>query len=269
MLCSRLIADSPFQFPVDEKVRVMTPNQIFDAFKEESEKRRSMLKNKCVVIGAGKTGMDAIGYLQRTMKVDPEDIAWVISNDVWMLNAHARPDFSVWTDSLIKFNMDQEKALLALEEKGLFVRLDKNFTPTVFRFPSILPEESKLLQKVKTVIRRGRATAINSKYNSDVMVEFGRDNPPWKAFAPIEKCVFVHASSPGPFNDSDPDVPIFNNSKMMTLNIIFLPPVTLSMSVLAKIKAARRKGTLDLHFIRRLAIALGEKKSKVNKYTEC
>ena len=164
--------------------------------------------------------------------------------------------------------MDQEKALLALEEEGLFVRLDKKFTPTVFRFPQILPEELKLLRKVKTVIRRGRATAINSKYNSNVMVEFGSDNPPWKAFAPIEKCVFVHASSPGPFNDSDPDVPIFNNSKKMTLKIIFFPPVTLSMSVLAKIEAARRKGTLDLHFMRRLAIALGEKESKVNKYTE-
>jgi hypothetical protein len=253
---------------VDEEVRVMTPNQIFDAFEEESDKRSSMLKDKYVVLGAGKTGMDTIVYLQRTMNIDPTDIAWVISNDVWMFNSNTRATPSFWADSVLKFNNDQKKAAFALEEEGMLVRLDKNFTPISFKFPIILPGDLKLLRNVKTVIRRGRATAISHKYNSDVMVEFGTDYPPWEAFAPIEKCVFVHASSPGPFNGADADIPIFNNTKKMTLEMIFLPPVTFSMSVLAKIEATRRKGTLDLDFMRRLVIALGEEKSKVNEFTE-
>lgn len=54
----------------------------------------------------------------------------------------------------------------------------------------------------------------------------------------------------------------------MTLKMIFVPPVTLSLSTLAKIEAARRNATLDFHFMRRLAIYLGEEKSEVNKFTE-
>lgn len=260
--------DSPFQFPVDEEVRVMTPNQIFDAFQEGSDKRNSMLENKYVVIGAGKTGMDAIVYLQRVMKVDPIDIAWVISNDVWMFNAAYDSSPSDFVSTLIKFNMDLEKTAFALEQKGALLRLDKNFNPTVFRLPSILPADFKLLRNIKTVIRRGRATAIRHKYNSNVVVEFGSDHPPWEAFAPNEKCVFVHASSPGPSNGAADTCSIFDSSKKMTLKLLYVPPITLSMSVLAKIEATRRKGTLDLPFMRRLALALGEEKLKVNKLTE-
>lgn len=259
--------DSPLQFPVDEDARVMTPNQIYDAFEGESEESKLMLQNKYVVIGAGKTGMDCIIYLQRTMKVDPADIAWVISSDVWMANLGGGT-FWDYLKILANSDNDKQKANLAAEEKGLFVRLDKNIMPTKFRFPLIPPNELELLRNVETVIRRGRITAIVRKNNSDVRVEFGSGNSPWEAFAPIEKCVFVHASSPGPFNDNDLEAPFFNNSKKMTLNQLFLPPISLSMSTLAKIEATRRKGTLDIDFMKQLALTWGEEKLEQNECTE-
>jgi len=260
--------DSPLQFPVDENVRVMTPNQIYDAFQGESEESKSMLQNKYVVIGAGKTGMDCIVYLQKTMKVDPADIAWVISNDVWMTNLEGEGSFWDWPKYLADYDNDTEKAALALEEKGLFIRLDKNFLPTKFRFPLITKDELELLRNVKTVIRRGRATAIVHKDNSGVRVEFGSENSAWEAFAPVEKCVFIHASSPGPDNGNDPMTPFFNNSKKMTLQPIFFPPISFSMSTLAKVEATRRKGTLDIDFMKQLAQTLGEEKLEPNEYTE-
>ena len=56
-----IISDSPLKFPVDEKVKVMTPNQIYDAFQEESGKGRSFLsRKKFIVLGAGKTGIDCV-----------------------------------------------------------------------------------------------------------------------------------------------------------------------------------------------------------------
>jgi len=260
--------DSPLQFPVDEDARVMTPNQIYDAFEGESEESKLLLQNKFVVIGAGKTGMDCIIYLQRTKKVDPADIAWVISNDVWMTNLGGAGTFWDFPKYLANCDNDMQKAALAAEEKGLFVRLDKKFMPTKFRFPLILPDELKLLRNVETVIRRGRATAIVRKNNSDVRVEFGSGNSPWTAFAPIEKCVFIHASSPGPFNDIDPETPFFTNSKKMTLNQLFFPPISYSMSTLAKIEATRRKGTLDIDFMKQLALTWGEEKLEQNECTE-
>lgn len=262
--------ESPLQFPVDDKVRVMTPNQIYDAFENgDKAEKKSMLDKKYVVLGAGKTGMDSIVYLQRQMKVDPSDIAWVISADVWMLNAAGGGKPQDWPNALAEYNNDQDKAALALEEKGLFSRIDKNIVPKRFRFPSIQPDDLKLLQKIKTVVRRGRATAIRQKYNSDVEVEFGSNFPTWKAFAPMDKCVFVHATSPGPFNSGvDSSGPIFNSPGRMTLRLLFTPPIPFSMSVLAKVEAARRKGTLDLDFMRNLALALGGEKSKANELTE-
>lgn len=263
--------ESPLQFPVDDKVRVMTPNQIYDAFENgDKAEKKSMLDKKYVVLGAGKTGMDSIVYLQRHLKVDPSDIAWVISADVWMLNAAGGGKPSDWPNALAEHNNDQDKAALALEEKGMFSRLDKNIVPKRFRFPSIQPDDLKLLQKIKTIVRRGRATAIRQKYNSDVVVEFGSDFPAWKAFAPMDKCVFVHATSPGPFNSraSDEDSPIFNSPGRMTLRLLFTPPISFSMSVLGKVEAARRKGTLDLDVMRNLALALGGEKSKANELTE-
>eukprot|EP00956_Cyclotella_meneghiniana_P031766 scaffold84580_cov39-Cyclotella_meneghiniana.AAC.1 len=37
-----------------------------------------------VIIGAGKTGMDAIVYLIQTRNVDPSDIMWIVPNDAWI-----------------------------------------------------------------------------------------------------------------------------------------------------------------------------------------
>jgi len=248
--------DSPLQFPVDDEVRVMTPNQVYDSYEGNSDEKSLMLKNKYVVLGAGKTGMDCIVYLQRTMKIDPANIAWVISNDVWMTKLEGGGNPKDWTRTLVENDNDINKAALEMEEKGKMVRIDKNVMPTVFKFPVIPSDDLKILQDVKTIIRRGRATAIRRKTgdNSKVMVEFGSDHSPWDAFAPIDKCVFVHATSPGPFGAKG-TTNIFNSEKKMTLDTIFSPPVSISMSCLAKVEANRRKGTLDIEFMRRLMLA--------------
>ena len=232
------------------------------------DKRNAMLKDKYVVIGAGKTGADCVVYLQKVMKVDPANIAWIISQDVWMFNGGGSGTPYDWPRTLVECENDSAKAALALEKKGSFVRLDENYEPTVFRFPVIQPDELKLLRKVKTVIRRGRATAIRQNYGSKVTVEFGNDHSPWEAFAPTESCVFLHAASPGPFNDKDTSEPMFKNSKKMTLDLLFPPPVSFSMSMVAKIESARVNGTLDTDTMKKLALALGEEKSQVENYAD-
>jgi len=259
---------SPLQFPVDGGVRVMTPNQIYDAVQEKGDKRSELLKNKFVVLGAGKTGMDAVVYLQRKMKVDPSNIAWVISKDVWMFNGGGSGNPFDWPKYMAKFNNDKEKAALALEEKGDFVRIDKTIIPTVFRFPVIQPDEFELLKNVKTIIRKGRVTAIRNKFNSDVTVEFSNDHSPWGAFAPIENCIFIHCTSPGPFNNKDCSEDIFENSKKLNLDLLFAPPVTFSMSCVAKLEAGRVKGTLNTDAMRRLALAFGKEKPEGNDFTD-
>jgi len=245
--------NSPLQFPVDDEVRVMTPNQVYDAHQENGNEMR---QNKYVVLGAGKTGMDAVVYLQRTMKIDPVDIAWVISQDVWMSSLNGGGSPKSHSILLLKYDNDTQKAALEGEEQGSIVRLDQDIMPTVFKFPLVSNEELKLYRKVTTMIRRGRATAIRRSTNSKggVVVEFGSDHTPWEAFAPIDRCIFVHATSPGPFFRSS-ETSIFNSEKKMTLRLVFEPPITMSMSCLAKVEANRRKGTLDLEYMKLLVVA--------------
>lgn len=226
----------------------MTPNQIYDSHYAGTLTRK--LGKKFVVLGAGKTGMDSVVYLQRSMKVDPDDIAWVIPNDVWMLRLEGSGSPWDWPKTLLECEGDEAKASLMLEKAGALDRLDKNIMPTKFRFPVIPKDELKLLRKVKNTIRRGRATAI-CRDNDKIVVEFGKDHPSWTAFAPADDCVFIHATSPGPFNSNNAD-DIFVSDKFLALHLLTAPPISSSMSTIAKIEAARIKGTLDLHFARKL-----------------
>jgi len=219
--------------------------------KEEGKLHKSQ-GLKFVVLGAGKTAMDSIVYLQTTAKVKPDDIAWVIPNDVWMIRREGRGGPWDWPRMLLKKDGNFEEACKALEAVGKFTRLDPNVKPTKFRFPVISDNEVKLLQKVKTIIRRGRATAIRTD-GSNVIVEFGA-KPSWEAFGPVDKCIFVHATSPGPFNGKNNNEP-FSSDHSMTIGLLTAPPISSSMSTLAKIEAARRKGTLDLDFSRKVLLA--------------
>lgn len=241
----------------------MTPNQIYDAFERGGDERASLLRNKYVVLGAGKTGIDCVVYLQRTMEIDPSNIAWVVSRDVWMYNANykGRPQPQTWARCLVESNADE--AALDLETQGMIVRLCPDFLPSRYRFPVIPHDELELARCVTNVIRRGRVTAIRKSGAFGVEVQFGGEHSPWEAFGSIDTCVFVHATSPGPFNGSDPDsIPLFPCPRAMTLHLLLTGPRTFSMSLMAKLEAARRRKTLDLVCLRDVVHGRGPSKAK-------
>ena len=107
-------SQNPVKFPVDEGIPVITPNEVFYSHKNGSISRHK----KYVVLGAGKTAMDTIIYLQSVMKVSIENIFWVIPNDVWMLHKG-----SPWSkeEGLLKFDGDEEKTMFELEKRGTFL----------------------------------------------------------------------------------------------------------------------------------------------------
>jgi len=241
-------SQAPLRFPVDEGVRVMTSDDIYNEHLED----KSFAKNKqrhYIILGAGKTGMDAIIYLQRNMYVKASQISWVIPNDVWMLNRGQGTPWS-WARALQENDCDRDKAALALEEQGSFVRLSKDFQPTKFKFPVIGTDELTQLRMVSKFIRLGRVTGI--RRNADqITVEFGSNNDPWIPPYAADDIVFVHCASPGPFNGNDPKE-LFVSDQELNLWHLFAPPISLSMSVTAYLEAARYKGTLDLNFGQKL-----------------
>jgi len=245
----KIPAQCPPQFAVDDGITLLTPNQLYDSYQQGSaNKENTPIKKKYIVLGCGKTAMDTVVYLLRTMKVKPDDISWIIPADVWMLAREGPNGGGPWSypRALLEAEGDREKACADLEAKGIFERLDKDITPTRFRFPVIGKDELKYMRKIKQIVRRGRVTSINLN-DGTIKIGFGKDQEPWFLPPSDDIRAFVHCTSPGPFNGTEIDE-LFVSDTEMRLSLLFAPPVSISMSVLAKLESARRQGKLDLDF---------------------
>jgi len=275
----------PPKFHYDDNINMITPNELYALYRT---KERNSNKNKnYVVIGCGKTGMDAVIYLRTVMKVSAKNIYWIISNDVWMIAREGGGTPSSWAEELLKHNCDEKLARSSLEKKGIFVRLDKNIEPTRFRFPVIGKNELVTLRQIKNTIRKGRISSINI-VDDNIVVQFKnkydnnnqqpKNDKPWTIQLPskngddnekedaINDYVFIHCSAPGPFNTLQ-NVDVFTSNKEMNLQLLFAPPVTISMSCLAYLEACRYKGNLDVNVGKELLLLLDNKADNANNNT--
>ena len=89
-----------------------------------------------MVIGAGKTAMDAIIFMLRR-GVDPHRICWVISNDCWYFSREAfmKDKGGHFMKQLFDTVLEESitspgQCLFDIEKKGLLTRLDKEIVPT-------------------------------------------------------------------------------------------------------------------------------------------
>ena len=122
-----------------------------------------------VIIGAGKTGIDACLWLLGH-QVDPDNITWIMPRDSWFFNrVNNQP-----TEDFFEFSIGslaaQFEAITAstsiadmfdrLEAANVLMRLDKNVRPAMFHGASITPQELEQLQRIKNIIRMGRVKNI-------------------------------------------------------------------------------------------------------------
>lgn len=161
-------------FPVDESVSMKSLNCLPEAIE-------SKMFEKYVVIGAGKTGTDAIMYLLQS-NVDPDMITWVISRDVWYFLRDGflpkpRPKGKYWKYScdalLTPFAQASslKEIYLNMERAGTVGRLDPDGPfPEVYKGATIYTRELDTLRSVKNVIRLGRVTSI---LGNEIVLEKG------------------------------------------------------------------------------------------------
>lgn len=240
----------PPEFPVDDGVPLVTPNQMHDMHRESSGAAKT---KHFVVLGCGKTAMDAIVFLQSEMGINPDRISWVIPNDVWMLYRDGKGDGGPWSypRALLKAGGDINAACASMESRGELIRVDETIKPTRVRFPVVGRSEIVLMRKIKDTVRRGRVSSISLGSNRDILVGFGPGERDWVLPAPADGHVFVHCTSPGPFNGYPGSGELFS-SDQIELGLLFAPPISMSMSCLARLESARKKGTLDVAFGREL-----------------
>lgn len=122
-----------------------------------------------VVIGGGKTGIDALLWLLE-QGADPDQLTWIISRDGWMHDRAAtqpHPDFfkktmGVQADAFeaMAQSTSRDDMFDRLEACGYFVRLDPDHRPQMFHAPTVSQAELEVLRTIKTIIRLGRVQSI-------------------------------------------------------------------------------------------------------------
>ena len=144
-------------FPVAAGISIVPPNDL---------PKISQPRAEYVVIGAGKTGMDAVLFLLN-QGMDPDHITWIVSNDAWL---PAR--VSIYPDRLVDVLEKQlacfaaantlEELYSSMEAKDMLLRLDPNIWPTKFRCPTVNQEELRQLRQIENMVRLGRVERIES-----------------------------------------------------------------------------------------------------------
>ncbi|HVE93297.1 MAG TPA: NAD(P)/FAD-dependent oxidoreductase [Acidimicrobiales bacterium] len=124
-----------------------------------------------VVIGAGKTGMDACLWLLAN-GADPDAIRWVMPRDAWLLNrANFQPGMEFLARGANSIADQVEALALAesvddlfqrLEAKGEVLRVDPSITPTAYHCATVSDDELEALRQIGDVIRLGRVERIET-----------------------------------------------------------------------------------------------------------
>ena len=173
---------------------------------------------KYVVVGAGKTGLDALLYLLER-NVSPERISWIVPNDCWYLNRDVFKMDDLWSEMEKQYTaVIQSKNIddlyLKYEELGIMMRIDKNHWPTRMRGATITSKELEKLQTVKNIFRHGRIKEISS---DSISFENGT------SISSDNESLYVDCSASGcGLGAHTPAVDIFNG-KLINLQMFLLP----------------------------------------------
>lgn len=148
----------PPRYLIDPGVTVIPPNDLAQI---------SRLPQRCVVIGAGKTGIDAILFLL-DRGVAPDRIQWIVSHDSWLFNrATIQPGCALETVAAmveaIAAAIDIDDVYLRLERQGILWRIDTASLPTKWRCATVDQRELTNLRRIDDVVRLGRVQRVSRR----------------------------------------------------------------------------------------------------------
>jgi hypothetical protein len=188
-----------------------------------------------VIIGAGKTAMDAVCWLLDNA-TSPNDIRWIRPREPWMLNrAFFQPGdglLTTFSGVIIELEAVAESESIGqvfdrLEEHHVFMRLDPSIQPTMVRGATVSLGELEQLRRVDQVVRLGHVTRIDA---DTITLEGG--SVPSSA-----DHLHVHCASAG-LSDHPPK-PIFTDETIL-LQPITRASLSLSAGLIGFVEASRR-----------------------------
>jgi hypothetical protein len=124
--------------------------------------------DRYVVIGAGKTALDACVWLLE-QGVPADRIRWVKPREAWWINRHFQQPFELAADlhrgAALQFEAlaaetSVEQVFARLEAEDYFMRVDRTVAPTMFRGAVVSEGELALLRSIENVVRLGHVRRI-------------------------------------------------------------------------------------------------------------
>jgi hypothetical protein len=124
-----------------------------------------------VVVGAGKTGIDACLWLLEN-GINPGQIRWIMPRDSWFYDrAMIQPgrDGFLKTLSLLASELEAlaeagsvDDLFARLESRGAVLRLDKDVWPTMHHSATVTQGELAALRRIRNIVRLGRIQRIET-----------------------------------------------------------------------------------------------------------
>jgi hypothetical protein len=126
-------------------------------------------RERFVIVGAGKTGIDSCLWLLRN-GIPPERLTWIMPRDSWLMdraNIQPGPQFlerfqSGFAQRLVAIEAATSVADLfdRLEDCGNLLRLDSAVQPTMYRCANVTTTELEQLQRIRDVVRMGHVQRL-------------------------------------------------------------------------------------------------------------
>ncbi|MEM7099615.1 MAG: NAD(P)/FAD-dependent oxidoreductase [Pseudomonadota bacterium] len=192
----------PPPYPVSDGVDCIAPNDLPGVSGQYDE---------YVVIGAGKTGMDACLFLLKN-GVGADRIRWVMPRDSWIFDRSFIQPGKEFANRIGQNQVEQLKAAAAAEDlddllnksaaTGFIMRFDDEVWPTMWRCATVTSAELEQLRKIKGVVRKGRVTEIKAQ---EIVLEQGVE--------PTSGQV-LHIDCTADGLERRPQVPVFNGERI-------------------------------------------------------
>jgi hypothetical protein len=152
----------PPQYTVAPGIQCVPPNLL---------PRLGRRAERYVVIGAGKTGIDACLWLLEH-GVPTERIVWIMPRDSWLTDrshVQPRPNFfaqrmgavALQTE-LVQKSESVEHLFRLLNQHGQLLRIDERVAPQRFRCATVSPAELHALRRIRNVVRLGHVKRIDA-----------------------------------------------------------------------------------------------------------
>jgi|HubBroStandDraft_6_1064221.scaffolds.fasta_scaffold139106_1 hypothetical protein len=135
--------------------------------------------DRYVIVGAGKTALDAALWLLER-GVPAAAICWIKPREAWWMNRKFQQPRTLLPELYRGASVQLEAMAQAtsvedlferLESAGVFLRIDANVAPTMFRGAVISEAEVDLLRRVEDVVRLGHVRRIE---RDEIVLESGR-----------------------------------------------------------------------------------------------